>query len=379
MRHAAVSLAAVIGVEERGARSSPRRSSSCAAGVEPKPATSSRAELQEFVKARLAKHKYPRLIEFVDDVPKNDRGKVDRRALMAREGEVTTLRTGETPKRRMNERLHLAALTTEEIARGRRRRRRRRCSSRWGASSRTARTCRSGPTRSSARRRRAAPRVSLRERGVAAFVAPSVPYGVTDFAAGFAGAIGVAGASAHRVPRARSPRASSADGWSHVCLVNNHLEPAHDAAVRAAIAGLAKGRASVACPLTRRWARTLSDEFKRGNCHAGRYETSLVLAAGGRRAATIARACPRSTSASPTASAPGKTTFRAMGLDRAYTGAPAEATPRRGRRALRAARGDDRDRGARGAGLRGLAAQTAFREVRPPLRFSGSSRRYRGS
>ena len=28
-------------------------------------------------------HKYPRIIEFVDDVPKNDRGKVDRKALRA--------------------------------------------------------------------------------------------------------------------------------------------------------------------------------------------------------------------------------------------------------------------------------------------------------
>jgi acyl-coenzyme A synthetase/AMP-(fatty) acid ligase len=40
------------------------------------------------VKARLAKHKYPRVIEFVDDLPKNDRGKVDRRALRAREGDL---------------------------------------------------------------------------------------------------------------------------------------------------------------------------------------------------------------------------------------------------------------------------------------------------
>ena len=72
-----------------------------------------------------------------------------------------------------------------------------------------------------------------------------------------------------------------ADGWSHVCLVNNHLEPArHDDAVRLAICGLERvaiGR----LPAERRWARTLSDEFKRGNCHAGRYETSLVMAAGG--------------------------------------------------------------------------------------------------
>ena len=37
------------------------------------------------MKDRLAKHKYPRLIEFVSDVPKNDRGKVDRKALRASE------------------------------------------------------------------------------------------------------------------------------------------------------------------------------------------------------------------------------------------------------------------------------------------------------
>ena len=43
-------------------------------------------------------------------------------------------------------------------------------------------------------------------------------------------------------------------------------------------------------PLTKRWGRTLSDEFKRAECHAGRYETSLVLAAGGRVRAVLARA-----------------------------------------------------------------------------------------
>jgi benzoate-CoA ligase family protein len=42
-------------------------------------------DLQEHVKARLSKHKYPRWIVFVDDLPRNDRGKVDRRTLMDRE------------------------------------------------------------------------------------------------------------------------------------------------------------------------------------------------------------------------------------------------------------------------------------------------------
>ncbi|GAC1351354.1 MAG: benzoate-CoA ligase family protein [Polyangiales bacterium] len=42
------------------------------------------SELQGFVKARLLKHKYPRWIEVVDDLPKNDRGKVDKKLLRAR-------------------------------------------------------------------------------------------------------------------------------------------------------------------------------------------------------------------------------------------------------------------------------------------------------
>jgi benzoate-CoA ligase family protein len=38
-------------------------------------------ELQEFVKGRLAPFKYPRLVEFAASLPKNDRGKIDRRRL----------------------------------------------------------------------------------------------------------------------------------------------------------------------------------------------------------------------------------------------------------------------------------------------------------
>jgi benzoate-CoA ligase len=38
-------------------------------------------ELQEFVKSRLAAFKYPRYVEFAAALPKNDRGKIDRRRL----------------------------------------------------------------------------------------------------------------------------------------------------------------------------------------------------------------------------------------------------------------------------------------------------------
>ena len=168
----------------------------------------------------------------------------------------------------------------------------------------------------------------LGERGVATFVAPGVGYGVTDYAQGFAGALSIPGEVLTPFLEAVA-RALLRDGFSHVCLVNNHLEPAQDAAVRAAVLAFPAGRASVACPLTRRWARTLSDEFKRGDCHAGRYETSLVLAAGGQVKSEAAGLPPLTLSLSEGIKQ-GKFTFSEMGIDRAYTGAPAEATREEG-------------------------------------------------
>ena len=37
--------------------------------------------IKEFVKAKIARYKYPRWIEFVTNLPKNDRGKIDRKKL----------------------------------------------------------------------------------------------------------------------------------------------------------------------------------------------------------------------------------------------------------------------------------------------------------
>jgi creatinine amidohydrolase len=168
----------------------------------------------------------------------------------------------------------------------------------------------------------------LSERGVAAYVAPSLAYGVTDFASGFAGAVGVPAAALIAMLAAIVTRLLG-DGWTHVCLVNNHLEPAQDVAVRTALDGFPAGRTSVACPLARRWGRTLSEEFKRGNCHAGRYETSLVLAARAHVHDLFTQLPSIETSLSDGIKA-GHTTFREMGLSRAYTGDPALASVEEG-------------------------------------------------
>ncbi len=110
-----------------------------------------------------------------------------------------------------------------------------------------------------------------------AVVAPAIPYGVTECATGFAGAVSVP-AAVLTAYAAAACDGLLASGIRHVCLVNNHLEPAHDAAIRAVLAGR-EGKVSVACPLTKKWARTLSAEFKSGACHAGQYETSIMMAA----------------------------------------------------------------------------------------------------
>jgi creatinine amidohydrolase len=170
--------------------------------------------------------------------------------------------------------------------------------------------------------------VLLQEKRVSAYVAPAVPYGVTEYAAGFSGALSVPADVLTALLRGIAARVL-ADGWSHVCFVNNHLEPAHEAAVRAATSGFDPSKASVACPLTKRWGRTLSEEFKRGNCHAGRYETSLMMAAGA-DVREASRVLPSLDVSLSVAIREGKTTFAEMGLDRAYTGAPAEATAAEG-------------------------------------------------
>src|SRR5690606_30942527 len=73
-------------------------------------------------------------------------------------------------------------------------------------------------------------------------IAPAVSYGVTDCAVGFPGAVTIPPdvLTAYVVAVCDG---LLAQGLRHVCLVNNHLEPAHDAALRAVLPGR-EGRVS---------------------------------------------------------------------------------------------------------------------------------------
>jgi benzoate-CoA ligase family protein len=85
VKHPDVAMAAVIGADDGGLLK-PKAFIVVRDAAKQKPAGEITAELQAYVKDQLAKHKYPRWIVIVDDLPRNDRGKVDKKALKAREG-----------------------------------------------------------------------------------------------------------------------------------------------------------------------------------------------------------------------------------------------------------------------------------------------------
>ncbi|HEV8486294.1 MAG TPA: benzoate-CoA ligase family protein [Blastocatellia bacterium] len=79
LEHEAVRECAVVGASDGQGLIKPKAFVVTAAGIEG--TVELERELKEFVKAKLAAYKYPRSIEFRDDLPKNDRGKIDRKAL----------------------------------------------------------------------------------------------------------------------------------------------------------------------------------------------------------------------------------------------------------------------------------------------------------
>jgi creatinine amidohydrolase len=167
---------------------------------------------------------------------------------------------------------------------------------------------------------------------VAVLILPTLAYAVTRYTAGFAGAIHVA-EDTLRAMVTDVCRSLAGQGFPHVVLVNNHFEPEHVQTLHRAIDELAMDEIRVGyLDLTRRErAARLSDEFRLGECHAGRYETSLVLAQSpelvDREAMASLEYVPVSL---PKVIAAGLKDFRDMGLDRAYCGSPAEATAAEG-------------------------------------------------
>ena len=173
--------------------------------------------------------------------------------------------------------------------------------------------------------------------GMSVILLPTLSYTPAPFAAAFAGTVSVPADAVRRVVEAVAEAVANA-GAAALAIANAHLDPAHVACLRDATATIAAaGRIPVAFPdvTRRRLADRLTEEFRSGACHAGRYEGSIVMAARPDLVrASIASSLPPNPASLVDAIAEGRTTFEAAGGPRAYFGWPADATAEEGRRTI---------------------------------------------
>jgi creatinine amidohydrolase len=173
----------------------------------------------------------------------------------------------------------------------------------------------------------------LAARGLLALLLPPIDYTAAPFAAGFPGTVSVRPETVTALV-ADVAASLAAHGVRYLGLANAHLDPTHLGSLHAAVERIGRESAlKVAFPdVTRKpWAPRLTDEFKSGACHAGRYEGSIVLA---RRPDLVRQdrmaSLPARATSLAAAIRDGATTFEEIGGHDAYFGDPAAATAAEG-------------------------------------------------
>jgi creatinine amidohydrolase len=174
----------------------------------------------------------------------------------------------------------------------------------------------------------------LNRRGLRSVVLPPLAYTTAPFARSFPGTISL------RPETVTATVIDIADGLKRhgfgvLAIANSHLDPAHLSSLDAAASAIRRDLGlQVAFPnlTSKPWALRLGVEFRSGACHAGRFETSIVLA---ERPSLVREATMATLPANPAslsrAIRDGKRSFEEAGGDRAYFGYPADATAEEGR------------------------------------------------
>lgn len=166
-------------------------------------------------------------------------------------------------------------------------------------------------------------------RGLRAVVLPPLAYTPAAFAAGFAGTLSLRPETLTAVVTDLGGSLAR-QGFAVLAVANAHLDPTHLAALDRAVQTLrAESALTVAFPnlAVKPWAARLTEEFKSGACHAGQFETSIVMAERPDlvREQTRVALLPNPASLSR-AIRDGKRSFEEAGGARAYFGFPAQAT-----------------------------------------------------
>lgn len=183
--------------------------------------------------------------------------------------------------------------------------------------------------------RAGAQKLAAPPRGHVVLILPALAYTAAGFGAAFQGTLSISAitVTAVIVDLARS---LSEQGFRLLALANAHLDPEHLTALNEAVT---LARADRLLPivfpdLTRRpWGSRLGDEFKSGACHAGQFESSIVMS---EKPHSVRDAVRRSLAPNPSslsdAIKTGKRTFAEAGGPRAYFGNPQAASTEEGSR-----------------------------------------------
>lgn len=173
----------------------------------------------------------------------------------------------------------------------------------------------------------------LGTRGKSVLILPALVYTAASFGAAFHGTLSISGitVTAVIVDLARS---LSKQGFAALAIANAHLDPEHLTSLHEAVTLARADRLlPVVFPdLTQKpWGTRLGDEFRSGACHAGQFETSIVLR---ERADAVRDDVRKSLAPNPQSLSKaiklGKRTFEEADGPRAYFGDPAAASAEEG-------------------------------------------------
>ncbi len=190
-----------------------------------------------------------------------------------------------------------------------------------------------GVTIAQAQARRAAERFEAA--GVRVVIVPSIPFGVTRWSQGFSGSIGLRPGTLWALLE-DVVTSLEEHGVRRVIFTSGHLEPVHLDVLRGVPLdhrGQDEETSVVLFPesTSGRWASTLGEEYSGGDHHAGRFESSIILAADPDSVREgIRTSLPAVRVGLPDRLAEGARNFLEAGADQAYCGAPADAAAAEG-------------------------------------------------